>query len=751
MTRTTAKYLGLLVLATLLFYWKTTLTNQYTLIIGSEGVNQTYGWLHFWLNSLWHGHIPLWDPYNFGGRPFSGEMQTAAYYPLRLLFALVPLNKNGLVSPRFYFEELAFTHLLSAVFMFGFLRQLRRSHYSSFIGAFAFAMGGLMVRMSWPHYVESGIWLPAVLFFLVRALRAKTTFHAGVEAGLGGLSMGMSLLTGGVQFSLMQAIVVVTSLAYYGVVHRREASLSSVRRYWSPLASIAGVLLCVAFCVGAAQLLPAVEYGHLSLRFISGGAFPMSEKIPYDRLDSSMWPESLLTGLFPAGFDAKIGGGEAWPYYIGVFPFLLAVVALWKCRAEFWVRYMAGLALLTFLYTLGEFSPLNGVLYVLVPYLWSVREASRFLYLVSFALAVLAAFGLDALLEGAGQPDRWVSAKPYLKWAAIACSAAIFLSALLTPFTLSIWNCLSLLLILASIAFFYRLTLKPATTGLLVVLAMFVFFDLDAFNWLAADWNTEMKPGGQYEQMLTLRQASAFIHSRPGLGRVRVSVDPEPNVGDIYGVQQLWGGGATLITDYNRLLPHEDLLNNRYHIKPHTSPDPNPIYEDKLWKVYEDKNGYPRAWLTHQTIVEPSHDEVFNRIDRGGLDLHNVAIVEVPLSTRLDPATTGDRVRFRSYEADSMALDVATAGNALLVLSEIYYPGWKATVNGQSAVIHKTDGALRGIVVPAGRSRVVLEFVPITFYAGATLGVLATSLVLATWLFLRRNRQPQNLTTIFIK
>ncbi len=95
-SRTTAKYIGLLALAVVIFHWKILLTDQFTSLVGSEGINQAYAWLHFWVKSVWSGHIPLWDPFAWGGRPFAGETQTSAYYPLNLLFALVPLNRNGL-------------------------------------------------------------------------------------------------------------------------------------------------------------------------------------------------------------------------------------------------------------------------------------------------------------------------------------------------------------------------------------------------------------------------------------------------------------------------------------------------------------------------------------------------------------------------------------------------------------------------------------------------------------------------------
>src|SRR5215469_12729514 len=151
MSRASARYLLWLGLAIVCVYWRTLLTNQFTLIVGSEGVDQSYAWLHFWLHSIWQGHMPLWDRYAFAGSPFAGETLPTAFYPLRLIFALVPLNHSGVVSPRFFDEYLAFTHLLCAWFMFALLRELGRSRLASFIGACGFALGGVVVRMIWPQ------------------------------------------------------------------------------------------------------------------------------------------------------------------------------------------------------------------------------------------------------------------------------------------------------------------------------------------------------------------------------------------------------------------------------------------------------------------------------------------------------------------------------------------------------------------------------------------------------------------------
>jgi hypothetical protein len=730
MTRSTVKYLALLALAITLFYWKTVLTDQFTILIGSEGVNQSYAWLHFQVDSIWRGHLPLWDPYAWGGRPFAVEMQPAAYYPPRLLFALVPLNRNGMISPRFFHEFMALTHLFCAYFMFALLRDFRCSRFASFIGAIAFALGGLISRMMWPMSVESCIWLPAVFLFLLRALRAATRGRALIEAALSGLCLGMSILTGRIDFSMMQGIFGVTAVLYYGWISQPDGAIDR-RLYRTKMALILVIFLVVAGGMGAIQLLPEREYSQLALRFIDGGSFPAGEKIPYHRLVPGMWPQSIVSGLFPNAFDGRIGGEEYFPYYIGVLPFFLALVAIWRGWSRPWVRYLTAMAVLAFIYALGEFSPLHGMLYAVVPFLWVARASNRFFYLISFALAVLAAFGLDTLLQNPAR-DWWSPVRAILKWLAIACAGTLFLSGLFPQLNLGSWNALSLLVVLTACGCFARMTVQPAGPLLRFALAAFILFDLSAFAWLELDKSSPGKPAAQLDQMISLRGPAAFIKSRPGLHRVRVQADPEPNIGDVFQVQGVWGGGATILKSYARLGVREELLNVRYRIRPASTPDPNPVYSDANWKVYENPAAFPRAWLVHRTVVESSQDAVFRRLDDSSIDLHKTAVLDTPLAQPLgDPAGVAESVRFLSYEPDRMAIEVNAAKPGLLVLSEFHYPGWHATVNGKRTPIYKVDGALRGISTPGGASRIELDYSPASFFIGGSLTLLTLLCVLA--------------------
>ncbi|HLM99697.1 MAG TPA: YfhO family protein [Bryobacteraceae bacterium] len=741
MSRSTAKYLGLLALTIAIFFWKTLLTNQFTRIIGSEAVNYNYSWLRFWISSLRQGHMPLWDPYAFCGRPFAGEMLPSAFYPLHLAFLLVPFNHNGLFSPRLYNETFILTHLLCAIFTFALIRELGMSRFPAFVGACCFSLGGLLVRMIWLPFVEAGIWLPAICFFLIRALKAEGARRAVLEASLSGLCLGLSILTGGIHFSIMQGVVVITAVGYHGVSAPLPAAVSR-RSRWFRLALLLVVILAVAGGAGAIQLLPSYEYGKLSMRFIDGGAFPAAEKIPYHRLHPGMWPQSIASVLFPTAFNGKFGGGEAWPIYIGVLPFFLAITAIWRSWSNLWVRYLTGLAVLAFVYSRSELSPLHGALYAIVPFLWVVRTGSRFIYLATFALAILAAFGLDSLLERGSQNASWSPARPILKWVAIASAGALFVPAIFGQLTLEIWIAFSLLLILVSCALFSFLTAHQAGSGVRALIGVFIVFDLSLFAWGEANINGPSKPNEQLEQMISLRDVAGFLKSRPGLGRVQVAVAPEPNIGDAYGVQSVWGGGGTVLTGYSRLLQnHEDLLNVRYLVKPATATDPAPLYQDGHWKVYENPKAYPRAWIVHETVVEASPDTVFQRLDDSSINLRKVAVIETSLPQALEPAPqTDEPVRFHSYEADRMVLDAEAGSAGLLILSEIYYPGWRASSNGKPVAIYKVDGALRGILLPRGTSRITLEYAPITFYAGAALSVLTFAGVLAGWMLRSRER-----------
>ena len=729
----------LLLLIMVLFYWKILLTRQFSLVTDYEGANQTYSWFHFWVTSLRQGMAPLWDPYVFSGRSFSGEMQTGAFYPLNLFLVFAPFDRQGLLAPQAYHWFFVLTHFLAAGFMFVLIRELGLSRFAALIGGVCFSLGGFLAGAGWPHILGSGIWLPLIFLFLLRATRAETVGQAALHAAAGGLSLGIAILAGGLHMVIMEALVIVTAALFYAWRSGAKAGgLPPRAKPWVWAAVVITATGTVAFAAGAVQLFPSIEYSRLAFRFTGNAMLPATEKIPYAYLTDHQWPHSFVNLFIHSAFGENTGSGEAWNAYFGFFPFLLAVIGVWKHGHNPWVQYLTGLAIGAFFFSLGDFSFLHGLLYVVVPFLWMAREATRFLFLVGFALALLAAYGAETLFSGHTEPASFHWLSRIFKWVVIACAIALGVPAIFNRPEIRPWISFSILMIFASYALFEYITRKRGGRAVPFLAMALILSDLSAFNWAAHNKIEAARTGtDQFERLLSCRGAAAFVKSRAGLSRAEMFTDNAPNIGDLFGVQTPYGAGVTMLMNYQQFTQHVlhgmEMLNVRYEIKPASSGDPGPVYQDAAWKVYEKPLAYPRAWLVHDVIVEPDTTKFWNRLNEA--DAHHVAVVSARLDAALAPVSNGARepVDFERYEANELRLRVRAEGRALLVMSEVFYPGWQATVNERPVRIYEVDGALRGIVVDGGESQVRLRYAPGSIFAGALLTLLAFAATLGAF------------------
>jgi hypothetical protein len=733
------RYLWLLLLAIVLFYWKILLTNQFSLLTGDEGVNQAYSWLRFWSASVRHGSLPIWDPYTLAGHSFSGEMQTAAFYPLHLFLALFPPADKFASWPRLYHLWIVFTHFLAACFMFALVREFGLGRFSALVAGLCYSLGGFVGRMGWPHMLESCIWLPLIFVFLRRAIRAGAARGAILHAAAAGLALGLSILAGGLHVVIMQVLAIVSAAAILPLAH--DPANAAGRSPWLRAALVVAVIGAVGFAAGAVQLLPSIEYSHRAYRFLGADrALLASDKIPYDYLPDALLPNAFAAMLIPQAFNGNLGAGGVDNPYLGVFPLLLAAIGIWRNWSDLRVRYLAGLALAAFLYSMGPFSPLHGLLYALVPRLWLAREATRMVYLADFSFSILAAFGLESLLSAGGQAAAWTGFRRAASALAGACAAVLFVSAVFGHPQLDPWVAFSLLLILLSYGLFRYIAQGHSGPAVRVVMVGLILFDLAAFDWSARNRMLVARTGADHlERLLSCRGAVRFLESQPGPFRVAVDADPRPNIGDFFGIPTTSAAGVTMPIDFARFQGHPDLLNVRYRLAPASAQPPGAVYHDAAWKVYENPNAFPRAWLVHETVFEPSADAARSRLETPGFDARRTAVIDGQVA--LDPLAPGppETVAFQALEANRLELKVHAQTRALLVLSETFYPGWSCTVNGSPARIYRADSALRGIAVPPGDSRIELRYSPQSVFAGGAL-TLAAFLGTLLALGLRRAR-----------
>jgi hypothetical protein len=768
-SRPTLGWILLLVPVLAVFYWKTLITGQFSLLTDSEGVNQAYAWLHFWLDSIRHGSLPIWDPYTMAGHSFSGEMQTGAFNPLRLIWLLAPFNRRGLLSPAAYHVWYALMHFMAAGFMFALLREFRLSRFSSFMGGLCFSLGGFVGHMYWPDMYESAAWLPIVFLFLLRALRAETVRKTALNAAFGGLAVGMTILASRLHIVMMEMIVVFSGVVYHACASPgRDSAGRAVSPADSDLgagASAQGEPLApptrpfiwrravIAFAIvaalgaasGAVQLFPSLEYSPTAYRLLGEPGFlPGDTRIPYSAMQDYLMPNAIAYLVIPFGYTGNASMGEAANPYIGFLPLIAAIIGIRRYWGNLWVRYLAGLAVASFLYCLGQFSPLAGALYAVVPKMWMLREASRMAYLLDFALAALAAFGIEALISAGKEKALWPGLDRILTWGLAACGVALFIPAVWSTkpeIGINPWISLSIVIIFLSYGLLRYMESGHRGRGARLLLAGLVLFDLNAFDWGAVNRSDAERQGSdQLRRAESARGAMAFLKSRPGPFRIKVQADEPPNVGDLFRVPMIDAAHpGSLSIAYMRVWTYSDLMNVRYILTPASKPEPGAVYQDKNWKVYENPTGLPRAWVAHETRVEPSDVRASDVAGSAGFDARKIAVVSRPVDLAPLPDGAVERVVFSAVEPNRLAMDVQAASRGMLVISEMYYPGWRAKVNGRAAEIHKVDGALRGVVTPAGRSKVELDYAPASIYAGGALSfVVFLGVGLAAFLERRR-------------
>ncbi len=172
------------------------------------------------------------------------------------------------------------------------------------------------------------------------------------------------------------------------------------------------------------------------------------------------------------------------------------------------------------------------------------------------------------------------------------------------------------------------------------------------------------------------------------------------------------------------------------------------VYADDDVLVYENQSYLPRAFLVASAVVERPSDEVLDRMAHGDFSPERVVILEQQFDTsRLPPPPpAGARVAPVSFnrplgteitsgpgsvsilqlEADDERMEVVASQNAMLLVTDLYYPGWKAYVDGRETPIYRGDYLFRTIFIPAGRHTVEFVYHPRSFRLGLLLTLAAT-------------------------
>ncbi|MBI2845726.1 MAG: YfhO family protein [Chloroflexi bacterium] len=724
---------GFLALWCIFFFWPVLTFDQEQRLYFPAGdfSDQFYLFTLYASQRIKAGELPLWNPYTLSGHPFIADVQSAVFYPLRLL--TIFLSGPG----RFPFHalelEAIFHFFLGSLFTYFFVFRILRSRIPALVSAIVFAYGGYLT--SYPPLqlaiLEVDIWLPLILLILDRAWEKFEKEKARFPFALAGIIFGISILAGHPQSSMY---VFYTSLLYFLFRGYRHAR-------WQESGGLLAIFLTTGFGLSAAQIIPSIEYLSLSTR----------AQTTYEQVAHGFLPEEFIQLLLPESLTV-------WsPMYVGILPLLLGIWGVVQ-RPNRWPLFWAGLAIASLFLSLGENFFLYRLFYVAVPGFSMFRGQERAIFLFSFSIAVLAGYGTASLL-----PSQIVSAeervKAFLRLALLAVAEGLFLLGVILYTSLredfstnsildgELRGGLVLLLFFAlSTAFIWTRGRSPIPISSFTALVLaFILLDLFLVN------STNNLMSTNPEDNYRLRAWIEPILAEQGLFRVDNWAGGARNYGVAYALQEISGSSPLRLQRYRSLLslPREriwQLLSVKY-VRAST-----PTLEMESEIVHQEfrTNGEfflhrlatptPRAYVTYEVAVM-SDRKALRVLSDPQWDIQSTVILaeESPFPA-LDSPIAGHMANITLYEPEKIVIEADARANGFLILSEIFYPGWRATVDGIGAKIYRANYTLHAIPLTPGKHTVEMVYDPPSVKMGISISLLTlAAFLVAGTTYWRRN------------
>ena len=698
--------------------------------------------------------LPAWTNQIGAGRPLLAAQQSAPLFPTNLPAYVLP-----------FWDSLEVTALLkvllAALGMLLFCRSLGLRRGPALLGAVTFAFSTYFVV--WLAHPHTNVYL--LLPWLLLAIRT-TVWSATPPAAAGlGLVLGLALL-GGHPPSLVLVGLLAVPYAILEVVGCR-----SRLRAVGLLAG--GVAL--GFAIGAVMLLPLLEgLAHTIDPSVRGGeALPRSAANAFAFPELWGRPDKFETGTGPSNFQERTG-------YFGVLPLLLALAGLTVRPARRQVFFaLAGAAAVGIVFIQRIASSVDEL-----PGLTSTN-LGRCLILIVFCGAVLAAFGLQRLIEADRRERLRIAVVAAGMVALIGCQwllrhtearsalgdavsklpvlddrvtgpDAVQLAAVLR------WCLLGAAAVLIVALTAWKPRLISLAVGLAIALAIFDLISMGRGYHPAVDRTLVDTPDPPSVRFLQRAGADGSRSLGEGftypanLSHRFGTLDPrEHELPSVERTQRVWlglGGIGVGNTQQRKIFPAQpgsdrlaDVFAVRWLYSPTLAGAPRPGYRPVPGQVniVENLDAFPRAWVAHSwraaADFEPALAAVVASSSR---ELLASPVIEGVASRAAGAAPEPAVVE--SEGADEVRLRANSSQAGFLILADTFYPGWKAEVDGHDEPIRPANGSFRAIPIAAGRHEVrfAYESAAVRWGWTATLLGLACAAGIGAVALARRRRKP---------
>ncbi len=697
--------------------------------------------------SLKAGKLPLWNPHSFSGNVLLGAYQSAVFFPLGFLFLLLSQINAWTVI-------IILIPLFAYIFTYIFLRELGLSRTASFFGSITWAFSGMMI-VWWEEMfmaVYSIVTLPLVLFAIER-LHKKITVWSFLLLVTG---LSTSVFSGWFQATFYLVVFSLVWLVFRG------------KRVFIVLLGF-----LTAFFLTGIQLVPGLEAYLQSARGATDTNVMFSQffaRLP--QLATFLAPDYFGSPATHNYFGTSFYHEQVIWIGIPAFIFVLYEI-LHVLRTSGVSRFftISGIVILS----LGFGLPTSWFfLYSLhLPFV-SEMTPSRIFFLSGFCFSVLAAMGLDRFMKKGSWrlmafiflsiavtfvslwwfTYRWEIAMLYIR----DIHARVPMRNLVIPSGLFLSTVVSIVLMKVKKRLGLVIFILISLGGAFYFAQKYLYFSNRAFIYPDVPVITELRKISGYDRFWSIAEGTIVRNFANQLGLYSPEGYESFNskrYGELIFSSHRNGQFPNEIQRADALLypakNMQELSENQYtlrllrllgvgyvaafsekteHILGFTR-----VWTDGKYDIFRYDDALPRFFLTNQYIVETDPQKILDKIYDPIVS--GVILEEEP---HIVPAEEAGTVSLVSYQPEKIIFKTTSTGDELLFLSDTYYPGWKASIDGRETPIYRADFAFRTVTVPKGDHVVTMEYQPISLKIGALLSALGIVLFGTTIFWLRKSR-----------
>lgn len=708
------------------------------------------------------GEISLWYRGNVLGSP-GGTLGHPIYLqPQRiLLYLLLPINLIVMYDVIFFL-------VLGGVSTYLYMRTIGIGRFPSFFSALVFIYSTehiSLINAGHMLKIDTIMVFPLVLLLFEKGFQGKKPFFFFMT----GAALAFQFLQHHWQISYYSCLAV--ALYFFGRVY----FIYRDEKAWKPISKLllySFVMVVIFFGIASLNFLSVNQWAQQSER---GGGMSYQ-----DATNWSEPPEELLTYFNPYYFgisrenykdpgkiDVFYWGRMPFTQgsdYIGILPILLALLAaIYKRGKYFWVSVI--LILFSQLVAMGKYSFLYDLMYYYFPGMKTFRVPKMILFVFVFFVSVTAGMGLDWLLNERREGEKGFRRFLFTLYAiagvvlVLSIVAWFFPSPFIGLFKGTVnpygrYSATSTLMgkyqfavsgfILSSIILGLSTALIHITgTGRYLKQAKVVFILVFLFDVWFLNYKFLSTVPWKDDPHITTTPNIEYIRKDKDLFRIApLDGTGSNNKWFFYKMESVIAYEPVAEKIFTEYMDHIDiagasldLLNVKYLLFKReefggNTPPLGTMVLGKYKVVFnKDPNSVvllntrfiPRAFPVHQVVVEKDKDIIFNILNNPQFNPREMVVLEdaPPANISASPvSSSASKVKISRYTNDKITVDAEMAENGFLVLSEKYYPGWKAYVDGKEAEIYKANYVMRATYLSKGRHNVEFIFDPWPFKVG---------------------------------